>query len=177
MTTICTDGVTIAADGLACLGGQKVAFKDRKIVIDRKHGAIYALSGATAMLPHIMEWHRAGAPAESAPKAAAPDITWTLLVITSKSTTLLTSQCAFPSVVDDRRFAIGSGADYAMGAMCAGVEPAEAVKIVIDNKLDVWTGGEIQVENIAEALGLQCDGKLANGENRHMAENVSAVTP
>jgi hypothetical protein len=157
MTTIATDGVTIAADGRTALGSQVVDDAEHKIVVDRQRRIIFALSGAGAVLPRIMDWHRAGAPPESAPKPADAEITWSLIVIENgpvwPKITLYTSKCAFPSVVSTRCFAIGSGGDYAIGAMCAGKTPEEAVRIVIENKLDVWTGGEVQVVNIAEALG------------------------
>lgn len=39
-------------------------------------------------------------------------------------------------------YSVGSGSDFALGAMAAGASPAEAVKIA--SKLDSYTGGRIQ---------------------------------
>jgi len=53
----------------------------------------------------------------------------------------------------DVPFAIGAGSDYALGAMDYGASPEEAVRGAC--RRNVFTGGEIQVVNIAAALGLQ----------------------
>lgn len=43
--------------------------------------------------------------------------------------------------VKEKYYAIGSGADYAMGALGAGLHPLEAYKVV--KRLDLGTGGKI----------------------------------
>jgi ATP-dependent protease HslVU (ClpYQ) peptidase subunit len=49
--------------------------------------------------------------------------------------------------------AFGSGCNYAMTALRLGKSPEEAIAIA--EGFDVYTGGPIQVVNIAEAIGLQ----------------------
>ena len=44
--------------------------------------------------------------------------------------------------------ALGSGADYALGAMAAGATATEAVQVAIS--LDVYSGGEIETLNVKE---------------------------
>lgn len=155
MTTIATDGVTIAADGQESWGNEAMRLDVQKIIV--MDNVIYALSGANSMLERLIEWEQEffnGA--KGAPPAAAPDVAWTLLVIRRTyriASVAYISKCPYPSPVSGV-FALGSGADYAVGAMHCGKTPAEAVALVRDKRLDVWTGGDIQVVNIAEALGL-----------------------
>jgi ATP-dependent protease HslVU (ClpYQ) peptidase subunit len=45
------------------------------------------------------------------------------------------------------RYAVGSGSDFALGALAAGATPQEAVKIA--TQLDAYTGGKVRVVNSA----------------------------
>lgn len=55
----------------------------------------------------------------------------------------------YPVEVKDRYFGIGSGSEYALGALHAGASLAEAVRIAA--KLDNGTGNRIQVEGFNNA--------------------------
>ena len=46
----------------------------------------------------------------------------------------------------DENWAVGSGSEYAMGAMLAGAEVQEAVEIASD--MDVYTGGKVRVVEV-----------------------------
>jgi ATP-dependent protease HslVU (ClpYQ) peptidase subunit len=151
MTTIATDGVTIAADGLAARGDE-VCRQDVK-KIREKDGVIYAMSGPLPIFAPLMEWHSNGAKVADVPQVHS-DLEWGLLVISNAGAFEYSSRCVYPSQVE-MPFTLGSGADYAMGAMHAGKTPAEAVQLVIDKCLNVHTGGRVQVINIKEALGLR----------------------
>ena len=149
MTTICSDGITIAGDGLACWGDEPVSRADLKI--EQRGNRIFALSGASAMLPALIKWVDEGADVARVPAGIGPEVMWSLLVIEKTGVCAYVSKCPYASPMS-YPISIGSGADYAMGAMHAGKTPREAVEIA--SKLDVWTGGDIQVIDIAEALGL-----------------------
>lgn len=156
MTTIATDGITIAADGLASIGGEVNGLSETKIVIERDW--IYALSGAVAMRDALIEWHQAGAKPADVP--GMQDADWTLLVIDRNGLTYFTAKCAYPCKAN-APFAIGSGADYASALMHAGYSPQKAVRLIIDKRLDIYTGGDIQVIDIRQALGLNEPGLRA----------------
>ena len=165
MTTICTDNRTIAADGQETWGDEVTCTDAKKIHVEP--GVIYALSGAVSMRERLVEWEKDGA--RGSPPSLAPEMMWTLLVIRRKDgLRVYTSKCPYPSIVP-ARFAIGSGADYATAAMHCGLSPEQAVALVRDRRLDVWTGGEIQVVDIAEALS----GHRPHA-NGHAAEGVEA---
>lgn len=149
MTTIATDGRTIAADGLRCCGNEPLSTSERKIVVEG--GAIYALTGDYAVIRACIEWHKNGAnPKEAPPHWDAPDGGWTLIVI-EQGPKLVAYRSRLP-YPDPHPFpqAFGSGCDYAVGAMHAGASPRSAIEIA--SRLNVHTGGEIQVVDIAKAL-------------------------
>lgn len=150
MTTIAYDGTTIAADGLMLSGTERVATRIKKIRVSG--GRIYALSGLAAMLEPLIKWHAEGADPGTVPKATG-DNSWSMIVLEhGKPLTLFTSGCQYPDEYSEGYFfAIGSGQDYALGAMHAGKSAREAVEIAA--KIDTSTGGEIMEINIAETFG------------------------
>lgn len=150
MTTIATDGRTIAADGLACIGNEIVQWDCPKIVV--REGRIYALTGSDALGRAAIEWHIAGADPSKLP-VAGRDATWSLIVIDGplpiRTATRYTEAMPYPDLFPLPQ-AFGSGCEYAMGALLAGASPRESVEIAA--KLNCHTGGAIQVVDIAEAL-------------------------
>lgn len=156
MTTIATDGVTIAADGLSSIGGEVNGLSEQKIVIEG--GLIYALSGTIALRAALIAWHQGGAKPADVP--GMQDADWTLLVIGRNGLAYFTAKCAYPCKAN-APFAIGSGADYASALMHAGFSPKNAIRLIIDKRLDVYTGGDIQVIDIKQALGLNEPGLRA----------------
>lgn len=56
---------------------------------------------------------------------------------------LVQIECDFTVLMEDSGlYAIGSGAAYALGAMAAGVDPPEAVRIA--SLFDIWTGSDVE---------------------------------
>ena len=139
----------IAADGLECWGDMVARTDVKKIIVANR--VIYALSGANGILDQLIEWEKAGAKGPSPP--CASDVHWTFLVIKAGARVSYSSKFPYSSPMPEI-FAIGSGGDHAIGALAAGKTPRQAVELVRDKRLDVWTGGEIQVVDIAKALGL-----------------------
>lgn len=147
MTTIATDGKTIAADGLACMGDEPIQRDAVKIVVNG--GRLYALAGTQALFPALIEWHHAGAKPADAP-AKTDGLRWSLLVADGPQSVVgYADHCPYADRVTFP-FAFGSGQDFATGAMEAGATPAEAVAIAC--RRDIRSGGEIMVVDIAEAL-------------------------
>lgn len=145
MTTIATDGKTIAADGRSFLGD--VWHRDDKEKIFVEDGSIFAFAGDRPIRDAVVKWYKSGADASQIPPAKNP--TWTLMVVDRRGITIIDSECPYPTEIVPP-FAMGSGSIYAFGAMDAGCSPEEAVKAA--SRRDPYTGGEIQVINIAEAL-------------------------
>jgi hypothetical protein len=151
MTTIATDGRTIAADGLRRTGwGCKMDMTVEKIHV--RYGRIYALAGSYALVTPAIEWHHKGADPHDLPRCEKDD-GWSLMVLERDgSIATYNNQAPYPEK-QSFPFIMGSGCDYALGAMDHGATPEEAVRIAC--RRDESTGGEIQVIDIKEALGLK----------------------
>lgn len=147
MTTIATDGRTIAADGLRVIGSERICLDEKKIRV--RHGRIFAFTGDYAAFEPAIEWyvqkcHHAG---------EEPKGDWSLIVIETDGTlSKYSSKLPYPEPMPYPA-TFGADCDYAMAAMHCGKTPREAIELAI--KLGVWTGGEIQVVDIAEALAQQ----------------------
>lgn len=132
MTTICWDGITLAADRQSTAGGTPT--QTRKVfdcVGPDGRRWMYAGSGNSAQCQEFTRRINAGLPMPVFTDihilavddggqvwAAAEDLLWERKGVT--------------------KWASGSGADYALGAMAAGASAREAVAIA--TKLDVNTG-------------------------------------
>lgn len=154
MTTIATDGILICSDGRATSNSDAIQTNDA-IKIVQFYGRIYAATGPECLLAPLAEWHNAGADPNSTP-VRGEDGGWALLVIDDHygeaRMRLYDSEAPYPVVVGPP-YVMGSGGRWAMGAMLAGVDARRAVEIACLK--DVYSGGELHVVNIAEALGLQ----------------------
>lgn len=144
MTVIATDGRTIAADSQMTYGSnERAAARVKKI--GRSNGYIFALSG-TPIFDTVVKWFLDGADPKAMPTTAEG---WWLLVIDAKGRMSLYSENKpYPGPVSPP-FALGSGCDFALGAMYAGASPEMAVRIAC--KLDIYCGGEIDVLEIPQA--------------------------
>jgi len=149
MTTIATDGKTIAADGLAVCGSERTFRNERKVVVRDRH--IFAQTGTAAVFETMINWYLSGADNTWELKGISKEDTFSLIVIRPDGRLFrYSNDCLFPDEFPYPQ-AFGSGADYALAAMHCGRNPKEAVGV--SAHFDVYTGGEIQVINIAEALG------------------------
>jgi hypothetical protein len=147
MTTIIATLEEIAGDGLSCDRSDRIlGYREEKIRV--RDGAIYAVSGAACVRDALIIWHKKGADPKEIPKLE-DGYGWTMLVIDAKGAFLLTSSAPYKDPVD-LPFALGSGGDYALGAIAAGADARRAIEIAAI--YDRSTGGEIQVVNITQAL-------------------------
>lgn len=149
MTTIAIKDGIIAADSLTTFGNERGLRPTKKIAVGKK--AVYAVSGVGGMLDVLVDWHEAGADPRNMPVVGSGE-RWTLLVARRHcSPCLFNSEAPYPQWVDTP-FAMGSGGDYALGAMDHGASAEEAVAIACVR--DTASGLPIQSVNIAEALGV-----------------------
>jgi hypothetical protein len=145
MTTIASDGTTVAADGLYVCGTEIIARNKVKLLaID---GTLYGFTGSYRLFDSAIRWHKSPVTARAPLPALDPqdkDDSWRLLVFKP-------AQCVCYFKGGDPEFfpypcAFGHGEAYAMGALLAGATPKAAVEIAAT--LDVYTGGRILVETI-----------------------------
>jgi hypothetical protein len=132
MTTIATDGQFMAAD-TDLFTGYVHSTSMRKLVYSHKTGFWYGLAGLIAELKPFVEWH------ENGERGRSP--------LSEESCVLVLRETAWfyyrrsAGVDIGLPAAIGSGKEFAMGAMLAGADPVKAVYIAC--QLDSDSGGDI----------------------------------
>lgn len=137
MTTIVYRDGVMAADSRAYAGDkQPIGFKRKIHKLDDG-----TMIGATSVWPGagegIIEWWKAGCPKDF----KLPD-SFTMLAVKANGEVYYASNSPFVSgPLSGDWWAIGSGEQYAAGALAMGATPYVAVAIASD--LDAWTGGEI----------------------------------
>jgi len=134
MTTIATDGKTMAADSQqSTYGVDNISC----IKLHRIGDYVYSHAGNLSEALIYLDWVKAGCPDDNRPVLS--DECSFVKVGKGKVfriiNTLRPYECGFP-------FAMGSGAEYAMGAMAMGATPIQAVKIAM--KYDIYTGGKVR---------------------------------
>lgn len=142
MTTIASDGKTVAADGQMTAGNEIVS-RDRTKIKTHKD-AILAFTGASALQDVMFTWYEEGAdPAKIT--GCLSDQDWTLAVFRAAGVMYYRNNCPYP-LAAAYPFAVGNGQDYATGAMMAGASARRAIEIACDK--DIMTSGQIAVLEI-----------------------------
>lgn len=138
MTTIAWDGKTMAADKQSTGGGMKYQSHESKIHKGTYHGmpALFAGAGTSVYSAAVIEWLLAGMPDDKPEMPSAPD-SFTVLVATELGLFEYIDSLR-PVPLGIRKWAIGSGNEYAFGAMAAGASAKKAVEIAC--ALDVNSG-------------------------------------
>jgi hypothetical protein len=149
LTTIAVKGGIVAADSLTTFGSERSLRFTKKLFVG-KH-AVYAVTGIGGLLEVLADWHESGADPRNLPVIGSNE-KWTLLVAHRDGATYLYHVDApYPQPVNTP-FGLGSGGDYALGAMDHGASADEAVAIAC--RRDTASALPVQSVNIAVALGL-----------------------
>lgn len=137
MTTIATDGKSMAGDGQRQHCG--TIMTDQAVKVRRlSDGRIMGTAGDVAFGMAIFEWLEKGGDAPELEDGGSA------LVLSPDGEVVIIDKYCKPVPVRTPA-AIGSGMDLAIGAMEAGVPPAGAVEIAA--RRDPGTGGKITVEH------------------------------
>lgn len=136
MTTIATDGKSMAGDGLVT-GNDCVHATDFRKVFRLKDGRIVGFSGSAYHYSGFINW------LESGGEVPSMDEHFEALVLNLDGSVLSYDQLC-RSIVQPTPAATGSGTPFALGAMDAGASPEVAVGIAC--KRNPSTGGQIIVE-------------------------------
>ncbi len=148
MTTICYKAGILAFDGQCTNENEIVAKNIVKAIATKK--LLVGASGATAHCQAFIEWVRNGRKASTMPKPL-PDDKFEGIVIDDKGCITVYEEGLLSVEFGTHPFfAIGSGAQFAIGAMEAGASALEAVKIAA--KRDIYTGGEIRWVEMAKLM-------------------------
>ena len=143
MTTIAYDGKTICADTLACWGSERGRAPIEKIIT--RASGIYALSGSFAVRDEVIDWIENGAKRGDAPNLVG-DEEWQVIFIDKDGAAYFGISVSPGLVPIVAPFTIGSGGEFALGAMLAGKSAHDAVKIAAI--LDIKTGDNVQIVHL-----------------------------
>lgn len=135
MTTIATDGKSMAGDGQREMSRTIVdstAVKVRQL----SDGRLYGSAGEAAFSAMVVEWLEGGSKPDFKPEEFVA-----LVLSPSGEVHHISEICHLIQI--DSPAAIGSGIDFALGAMAAGASVQKAVEIAC--KYDPGSGGKITV--------------------------------
>jgi hypothetical protein len=138
VTTIASDGKTVAADSLRVGGGEIIDATTPKLVIYQK--MLFGFTGTMALFRPAVRWYELGAKPGEQPNVGDDKAHWSLYRFLPEGADRYCHDLPYPEMMP-YPFSAGSGCDYAMGALHAGATPARAVEIAA--KLDPNTGGKI----------------------------------
>lgn len=148
MTTIVFDGNLLVADTLCCWGNIKEDRIATKLAYSK--GRYFAVAGLDGLLATLIRWFEAGADPRAIPQldGNARASGWTLVVVNAATgdSTYYDNDQPHGSPTT-KKWAIGSGKQFALGAMQVGASALDAVSAARD--LDTTTGGPLQWFNVA----------------------------
>lgn len=134
MTTVAFDGETLAAD-------RQMSFHSVQVnkIYRLRDGSLAGGCGTMTLVQQLIRWLDGQGPAPD----PSPE-KYTVLHISKergKPVLRLSVDGKVPIILRTKRFAIGSGSDYAMGAMDVGANAARAIRIA--SKYDPATGRQV----------------------------------
>lgn len=122
MTTVAWDGRTLVADSAATTDSRKITTHKLFRLAD---GSLVGGAGTLTEIREMVAWLNSGSDPETLPECSDCD----LLLVKTDGSVLEFSGSADGIPVLDKVAAIGSGAEYAIGAMLAGKPARRAVEI------------------------------------------------
>lgn len=141
MTTIAAKGGMVAADSQITGNGGSRKGRVRKLV-RLSDGSIFGGAGNYISVRRLLVWAESGFEGKRPPKTQEAEC----LLIRPDGTVLSLDGQGEPYEVEGAFHAIGSGGDYALGAMAMGADPLRAVQVAAE--FDPMTSGPFQSERL-----------------------------
>lgn len=140
MTIIVWDDHTLAADKRSTNAG--LIAKVTKI--HRINGNLVGSAGDFSPIQAMLRWFENGADIEKLPECQKDKERYAvLLVITPDKKIMRYEQEGIPYEIEEERYAIGCGRDYALGAMAMGADAVKAVEVA--SMFDCGCGSGIDI--------------------------------
>lgn len=136
MTTVATDGRTMAADRMVC-GGGGIKHGQTTKIFHADNGDVVGAAGDSFRIAAFVRWYNGD---RVDPFEANPE-DFEALVLKSDGTTLCFNFAGDFIVESGPHAAIGSGSGVALGALDAGASPVKAIEIA--SRRDIYTGGGV----------------------------------
>lgn len=131
MTTIAWDGENFVADKQTTKGSLRGSISK---IYEVRDGFFIAGCGDMEEIALVIDWIRKGSKKKNKPEIDCSEF----LLLDKKDKSCYHMSSKLVMIPSNIPAAIGSGGDFAMGAMLAGVNAIQAVEIA--SKLDVYTG-------------------------------------
>ena len=130
MTIIVWDGKVLASDKQTTSGG----LKRKATKIFKIHGSLYGFSGDFDYAYAMKEWFEEGAQIDKFPKHQEHDDNWVgVLVVTPDKRVLKYERSPKPmDFTEAGAMCIGSGRDFAFGALAMGADAVRAVEVACE---------------------------------------------
>jgi len=138
MTTVAYKDGIMASDSLITDGSARVGHVRK---IGYVNGWLYGFAGGLASCQMIEQWIKEGADPEHRPNRRMSKGTQLLMVHESAPKSILMFDDGEATRFETNQISIGTGSEYAVGAMLHGAGAKEAVKLAA--KVDTKTGGKI----------------------------------
>lgn len=140
MTTVAYKDGVMAADS-QCTSGTST---DATVKIYRlKSGGLYGYAGSAGYGALVYEWLCTGAKLKHKPKLLDGDDGIEAILVAPDGEVSVMDNYLAPIPVTGPT-ATGSGGDCAKALMHSGMTARQAVQFIVDNRLDIFTGGEVQ---------------------------------
>lgn len=145
MTTIAFDGRSIAAERMYVIGGTPLRGPSPKIrrLVYKGVPAVIGTSGTLEYGMALMDWLEAGLPPGREPSLPADDDDGASVLLATATGVYLFSNSLVGVPIGAVKWATGSGANYALGAMAMGASAKKAVEVACT--LDVYSGMGVDV--------------------------------
>ena len=144
MTTIAYDGQTVAGDS-RMVASNVIQQAEVNKIFPLQHSAEFHLCGGGGVMSKVIafrNWIESGISSEFPGLISSDEFDSELFAIDHQGLLHVFERCATPIMITDQLYAIGSGADFALGAMANGSTARDAVRIA--KKFDPWTGGKVK---------------------------------
>lgn len=141
MTTIAFKDGVMAADSKCTTG---CSSDPTRKIYRLKSGGLFGFAGSAGYGALVYEWLCHGAKLKQKPKLLEGDDGIEAILVTPGGEVSLMDNYLAPIPVTGSVTAIGSGGDKARALMRAGMGAEEAVRFIVAEELDVYTGGEVQ---------------------------------
>jgi len=138
LTTIAFDGRSVAADRQMTIGGTAIKSpfpKIKRVMIEGVKSICGFSSGNVCHVMPVLEWLQQGCPDERPDISDAKDFS---LILVNRAGVFYSTESLNLVPIGNIPWAIGSGADFALGAMAAGASAKRAVMLTM--QLDTSTG-------------------------------------
>jgi hypothetical protein len=136
MTIIVWDGTTLAADRMASRNGH-ASTVDK---MWRHKGELIAHSGTYFQGELMRRWYMAGADVDTFPYCRDKNYETDMIVVGKDGLVRLYNDGPMAAPLYDRQFAMGSGRDYAYGAMAMGADAVVAANVACSHETGCGMG-------------------------------------